>query len=317
MPLSTPIAFFIFNRPHLTEIVFEAIRQVRPKKLLVVADGPRFPEEAEKCEKARAVINRVDWDCEVLTNFSDKNLGCKRRVSSGLDWVFSKVEEAIILEDDCLPDPSFFNFCQVLLERYRHDERVMHISGDNFQDGQIRTEYSYYFSKYSHVWGWASWRRAWQHYDVDIKTWPQYKKLGIISSICDNPYEQKYWSDIFDRLFEDTINTWDYQWLYACWSQNGLSILPNSNLVSNIGFSSDGTHTTSDSPEARLPTTDILQITHPQFIFRNQEADTYTFDYHYGGKSLKESHSILFKAKYKMNSIKNLFKQYFKPIAHG
>ncbi|MEN2383889.1 MAG: hypothetical protein KA716_33360 [Gloeotrichia echinulata DEX184] len=155
MPLSTPIGFFIFNRPDLTAQVFEAIRQTKPHKLLVVADGPRFPEEEEKCLKTREVIKSVDWDCEVLTNFSEINLGCKYRVYSGLDWVFSQVEEAIILEDDCLPTPSFFYFCQTLLQRYRDDERVMHISGNNFQFGQSRTPYSYYFSKYNHIWGWG------------------------------------------------------------------------------------------------------------------------------------------------------------------
>lgn len=191
MSVSTPVAFFIFNRPVLTEIVFEAIAKAKPKKLLVVADGPRFAEEEEKCQKARAaVIDKINWECEVLTNFSDRNQGCKYRVSSGLDWVFSEVEEAIILEDDCLPAPSFFRFCETLLARYRDDERVMTISGDNFQLGNSRTEYSYYFSKYTHIWGWASWRRAWQHYDVDMKSWTDDKKLDIIYSVCEDPLEQ-------------------------------------------------------------------------------------------------------------------------------
>lgn len=277
--LKTPVAFLIFNRPDLTSIVFDAIAQAKPKKLLVVADGPRFPEEAEKCREARAVIERINWDCEVLTNFSEINLGCKHRVSSGLDWIFSQVEEAIILEDDCLPAPSFFYFCQTLLEYYRHDERIMHISGNNFQFGQSRTEYSYYFSKYPHIWGWASWRRAWKYYDVTIKTWSHYKKLEIISSLCEDSYEQKYWNDIFERTYNGTVDTWDYQWVYACWCQTSMSILPNLNLVSNIGFRIDGTHTkSSNAPGARLPTTDIWGIKHPSFIVRHKEADNHTFN---------------------------------------
>ena len=215
MSLSTPVALIIFNRPDLTEIVFEAIRQAKPQKLLVVADGPRSPEEAEKCDRTRAIIDRVDWDCQVLTNFSDTNLGSKYRISSGLDWVFSQVEEAIILEDDCLPSPSFFYFCQELLEKYRDDDRIMHIGGTNIQFGQSRTPYSYYFSKYAQIWGWASWRRAWQNYDVEIANWKEFKSSEIIKSVHTNPYEQRYWFDILERVYKKSLNTcWDYQWNY-------------------------------------------------------------------------------------------------------
>jgi len=280
MSLSTPVALLIFNRPDLTEIVFKAVAQAKPKKLLVVADGPRFPKEIEKCQKARSIIDRVDWNCEVLTNFSEKNLGSPRRCASGLNWIFSEVEEAIVLEDDCLPAPSFFNFCQTLLEHFRHDERVMHISGNNFQFGQSRTKYSYYFSKYSHNWGWASWQRAWKHFDLHIKTWPEFKEAELIKSVCGDHIEQKYWTTLFDRVFNAESLHWDYAWLYTCWSQYGLSILPNTNLVSNIGFRSDATHTISEnSPHARLPISDIWEIKHPSFIIRNQEADSYTFNH--------------------------------------
>jgi len=280
MSLSTPVALLIFNRPDLTEIVFKAVAQAKPKKLLVVADGPRFPEEIEKCQKARSIIDRVDWNCEILTNFSEKNLGSPRRCASGLNWIFSEVEEAIVLEDDCLPAPSFFYFCQTLLERYRHDERVMHISGNNFQFGQSRTKYSYYFSKYCHNWGWASWRRAWKYFNLDIKTWPESNKAGLIKSVCRNHDEQRYWTSIFERVFTAESIHWDYAWNYTCWSQNGLSVLPNSNLVSNIGFRSDATRTTSkNSPHAQLPVTDIWEIEHPPFIITNLEADTFTFNH--------------------------------------
>ncbi len=303
--LITPVAFLIFNRPDLTELVFEAIRKAKPKKLLVVADGPRFPEEAEKCQKARSVIERVDWDCEVLTNFSEKNLGCGRRVSSGLDWVFSEVEEAIILEDDCLPAPSFFYFCQSLLEYYRHDERIMLISGDNFQNGQSRTNYSYYFSKYNDNWGWASWRRAWMYYDFDMKTWPSYKESNLIKSVCENSDEQKFWTDLFDSVFAGSIDTWDYQWTYACFAQNGLTVIPNSNLVSNLGCRSDATHTKiEDSHLALLPITNIWEIKHPPWVERNQEADAYAFEHVFQEKSLRSSDSFLAKVGQKLSSVK-------------
>lgn len=307
MSLITPVALLIFNRPELTEQVFEAIRQAKPKKLLVVADGPRFLEEAEKCNNARAVINKVNWDCEVLTNFSKINLGCKNRVSSGLDWVFSEVEEAIILEDDCLPAPSFFNFCQTLLEYYRYDKRVMHISGDNFQNSRKSNNFSYYFSKYSHVWGWASWRRAWKYYDVGMQTWSELEKISMINSMCESIYEQRYWNNIFENVFNGVIDTWDYQWLYACWSQSGLSILPNSNLVSNIGFGPDATHTKNKSSPSRSSVTDIWDIKHPKFIIRDRKADDYTFDSHYGGNNIKKPFFIL-NAKNTVNYIKSIFK---------
>src|SRR4028118_433764 len=183
--MKTPVVLIIFNRPAQTEKVFEVIRQAKPPKLLVIADGSRAerPGEAEKCAAARAVIDRVDWDCEVFKNYSDVNLGCDPRISSGLNWVFETVEEAIILEDDCVPHPTFFRYCEELLERYRHDARVMNISGQNVLFGRHRTEYSYYFSRYTLCWGWASWRRAWQYFDVDVKLWPEIRDQNLIKNV--------------------------------------------------------------------------------------------------------------------------------------
>jgi hypothetical protein len=288
-PLLTPVAFLIFNRPDLTKQVFDRIAQAKPKKLLVVADGPRFPEEEEKCAQTREIVKKVNWDCEVLTNFSENNLGCRKRVSSGLDWVFSEVEEAIILEDDCLPALSFFSFCQSLLEYYRDDERIMHISGNNYLFDDDTQGYSYMFSRYPHIWGWASWRRAWKYYDVAISTWEQYKKQDILKYIFEDSYEQKYWINIFNSMFNDQIDTWDYQWAYACFMQNGLSILPTSNLISNLGFRTDSRLGITQSPWANLPTSDISKISHPPFVIRNQKLDGHTFDSVYGGIAIKEA----------------------------
>ncbi|MDQ3918838.1 MAG: glycosyltransferase family 2 protein [Acidobacteriota bacterium] len=286
MSLATPVAFIIFNRPELTEEVFGAISAARPAKLLVVADGPRSPQEAERCERARAVVANITWDCEVLTNFADANLGCRRRVSSGLDWVFSQVEEAIILEDDCLPAPSFFGYCEGLLERYREDERVMHVGGDNFQRGRRRADASYYFSRYCHIWGWASWSRAWRHYDVAMRTWPAGREL-IRGSFADEA-EADFWAGIFDRVHAGQIDTWDYQWVYACWSQSGLAVVPEVNLVSNVGFGPDATHTRGESEMSQLPVSDIGELRHPRLVIRNSEADDYSFDHVFGGLELKE-----------------------------
>lgn len=277
--LATPVAFFIFNRPDTTEQVFAAIARARPRKLLVVADGarPDRPGEAEKCAATRAIIGRVDWDCEVLTNYSEVNLGCKRRLASGLDWVFSLAEEAIILEDDCLPDPTFFAYCEALLERYRTDDRITHISGDNFQAGPSRTPYGYYFSRYSHVWGWASWRRAWRHYDVEMALWPEIRDGGWLGDMLGDPKVVAHWTRLFETAHGGRIDTWDYQWMFACWVQGGLAILPRANLISNIGFLPGATHTVHDSRLANLPVHAAQEpLCHPPYVIRDAEADRYT-----------------------------------------
>jgi hypothetical protein len=274
--MNTPVALIIFNRPNTTEKVFETIRQAKPPILLVIADGARSSKlgEAEKCEATRAIIDRVDWECDVRTNYSDVNLGCKKRVSSGLDWVFENVEEAIILEDDCLPSPSFFIFCEEMLQKYREDERIMIVSGCNLQMGNSRTTYSYYFGKCGNIWGWASWRRAWKYYDVNMTTWPDYKD-NIVDSFFDSPREKKYFSAIYDKIYNNKIDTWDIQWGYAIWCQHGLSIVPDVNLISNIGFGEDSTHTKIDNGLSNLPYGILGKIKHPPFVIRNKQADDF------------------------------------------
>lgn len=303
--LKTPVAFFIFNRPDLTETVFESIARVKPKTLFVIADGSRNPEEAILCQKTRAIVKKVDWDCELLTNFSESNLSCPIRLSSGLDWVFSKVEEAIIIEDDCLPNPSFFSFCENLLEFYREDERVMHVGGNNFQNAQSRTTDSYYFSKYTHIWGWATWKRAWEKYDFKMQTWPEFKAAGGLNWICEDKFERLYWQQIFDRCYNEKKFEWDYSWLYTCWTQNGLSIIPDVNLVSNIGFRADATYTRAeDSPFSNLPTQELREIKHPPWILPHREADAFTYDFLFGGKGLKQLHTIPGKLRWRWNNLR-------------
>ncbi|MDH6063302.1 glycosyltransferase family protein [Umezakia ovalisporum] len=308
--LNTPVAFIIFNRPDLAQIVFNAIREAQPKQLFVIADGARFPEEAEKCQQARHIIKQVDWDCKVLTNYADNNLGCRQRVSSGISWVFEQVEEAIILEDDCLPHPSFFPYCETLLDHYRDDKRVMAISGDNFQDGHKRTKYSYYFSKYSHCWGWASWRRAWKHWEFQPEKWIEFRDGGLMKFVCDHPYEEKYWTAIFNTLFlEGKPNSWAYPWAFTCWSQGGLTALPSVNLVSNIGFRVDATHTVGESKLANMLTQDIGEIHHPPFVLCHREADIYTFDYVFGGQGMRDSDTMYGKLRQRVSSIKQRTKR--------
>ena len=276
--LTTPIAFIIFNRSNTTERVFAEIVKAKPPKLLVIADGPREwrEREAEKCAEVRSIISRIDWDCEVLTNFSEVNLGCKQRVSSGLDWVFDQVEEAIILEDDCLPHPTFFRFCQELLEKYRDDQRVGMISGDNFQFGQIRNHDSYYFSNYSSLWGWASWRRAWKHYDVKATLWPKFRDEDWLSGISHSRREKAFWIRSLDKVFSNKIDTWDYQWVLASMARGALSVTPNVNLISNIGFGPDAAHTVEVSRFSNMKIESMnFPLRHPIIFLPDRKADAY------------------------------------------
>lgn len=247
--LTTPIAFLIFNRPDCTAQAFDRIREARPRTLLVVADGPRSdrPDDIANCRAARAVVEHgVDWDCDTFFNYADSNLGCRGRVSSGLDWVFNRVEEAIILEDDCLPHPSFFRFCQELLEFYRNDMRVMMISGHNEQSDLSETNdrKSYFFSTNVHIWAWATWRRAWKFYDVNMRAWPAARDGKWLWDVLTPEQNPSFWQHMLEEVYCGRNDTWDWQWTFACWMQRGLSILPNRNLVLNIGFSPDATHTT-------------------------------------------------------------------------
>jgi hypothetical protein len=277
---ATPIAFIIFNRPDTTQRVFAEIAKLKPAKLLVIADGARQnkPGEDILVKQTRAIIDQVDWPCQIQTNYSDVNLGCKHRVSSGIDWIFSLEPEAIILEDDCLPDPSFFVFCQEMLERYREDTSIGMITGDNFQNGIRRGDGDYYFSKYTHIWGWASWKRAWEKYDVCLTQWPEVKRdrvfwnhLGLHSP------EEHYWKNIFQQVYDGFIDTWDYQWTFTCWVNNMVSIVPNRNLISNIGFGANATHTVGISDYANMRTTPmIFPLSYPSSVHIDKEADQYT-----------------------------------------
>lgn len=278
--LTTPVAFIIFNRPDTASRVLAEIAKVKPPKLLVVGDGPRANRsgEADKVAATRAILEQVDWECEVLTHFSDVNLGCKKRVSSGLDWIFGQVEEAIILEDDCLPELSFFQYCQEMLERYRDDKRIGCISGDNFQFGRSYGNDSYYFSKYVHVWGWASWRDRWQDsYDVTMRHWPRVRDEDRLADMVGNVREATYWKKVFERVYQGQIDTWDYQWVFANWLHGRVSILPSVNLISNIGFDQNATHTTGASELANMSTRPMqFPLVHPAGIFKNMRADDFS-----------------------------------------
>jgi hypothetical protein len=278
--LNTPVAMLIFKRPQTTEKVFEAIRQAKPAKLLVVANtlSKRQDDELDAaCAATRAIIEQVDWECEVLKNYADTYMGCKQRIYSGLDWVFTQVDRAIVLEDDCVPNPTFWQFCDEMLDRYQDDERVVAVTGDNFQLGRKRTPYSYYFSRYTHFWGWASWRRAWQHYDPGMTRWPELRDSGWLTEFLGDADAANWWQETFQRTYDQKVDTWDWQWILSCWLQNGLTVVPNVNLVSNIGFNAGATHTGDGGDWRANMLTESLQfpLQHPPTVSRHEAADRF------------------------------------------
>jgi len=272
--------------------VIDAIRPVAPTLLFVACDGPNptRPGEAEKVAATRAVIeDEIDWPCQIEKLYSDVNQGCSIGPSRAITWFFDHVEEGIILEDDCVPHPDFFPYCTALLERYRHDTRVWCISGNNFQNGQWRGDGSYYFSRYNHCWGWASWRRCWQHYDADLSKWPAVRDSGLLDALFEDPLELNYWSSIWQRLVDTgEPDSWAYSWTFTCLFNGGLTTLPNHNLVSNVGFGEGATHTICPNVLV-LADEGLNDLKPPSFILRNSVADTYTFAQSFGGITTRSS----------------------------
>lgn len=253
--MKTPVALLIFNRPETTFKVFNVIRKIKPQKLFVVADGPRthISDDSERCISTRKIIDSIDWNCQVFKRYSDTNLGCRNCISSGLDWVFGLVDEAIILEDDCLPDVTFFRYCEELLDKYRDDERVMSITGSNLLNEWKTNLQDYHFSYYFNCWGWATWKRAWQYYDVNMKLW---SNSEVQCRVRDVIYDKKMFINRKRELDATSFgknNSWAFQFFFACLAYSGYTITPSKNLVSNIGFIQEATHTfDSYDPRANL-----------------------------------------------------------------
>ena len=295
--LKTAVLFLVFNRPEITSVVFEKIRQAKPIRIYIAGDGPRegYEGDKERVAKTRKIVAKIDWPREVKTLFRDKNLGCKKGVSSAINWFFEYEEQGIILEDDCLPHLDFFTFCEDLLDRYADDERVSVISGNNFQNSKWRGDSSYYFSKYPHIWGWASWRRAWRHYQADIPFWSNWINSNTWLRHTSDKNERKYWQRIFKRIQSGKIDSWAYPWTASVWYKNGLTAIPNVNLVSNIGFGGEATHTQKkNDQESNIPTKPLGKIIHSKIIEVNNEADIYDFEWTFGGRNLRFPRSWIY-----------------------
>lgn len=303
----TAILFLIFNRPDLTEKTFQSICKLKPKKLFIAADGPRTGNEIDKlnCEIVRQyVLSKIDWDCDVQTLFRDINLGCGKAVSSAISWFFTHVEKGIIIEDDCVPNFSFFTFCEQLLERYEYNLKITHISGTNHQFSIPRGSADYYFSSYFNVWGWATWRRAWEIYD--------FKMENLLTILCDHPDSILIPEKMFLDVYYNKIDTWDVQWHYINFKNNNLSVIPNINLIKNIGFNKSATHTIGKIPEYIIYSGlgDFnFPIKHPTEIKRNKKADIFTAMFMY--KKVKPSFFRRFERKISMIIQKKLNKKLF------
>jgi hypothetical protein len=291
-PANTPLLLIAWRRPHTLRQVIDAIRPVAPTRVFVACDGPNpeRPGEVEKVASTRALIDsEIDWPCHIERLYPDVNQGCRLGVSRAISWFFERVEEGIILEDDCVPHPEFFSYCSTLLERYRFDTRLLSICGSNFQLGNKRGTASYYFSIHGDSWGWASWRRAWKHYPQAEKQWFTFRDSGRLDDVFPIIHEREYWQKILDELFiEGRPSSWAYQWWLASWMNNGLHAWPNACLVSNRGFGADGTHTFEDTAFSNPELSPLGELVHPDFVIPCRKADEFAFFHRRDGLAMLE-----------------------------
>ena len=290
-----PILILAWRRPLSLERVIDALR-IHSPPLYVACDGPsdNRPGEAAKVSATREVIRKsIDWPCEVHHLFSDKNLGCRLGVTRAINWFFENVDEGIILEDDCIPHPDFFPYCSRLLNQYRNDMRIWCISGNNFQDYQWHGDGDYFFSQIPMSWGWATWRSRWSHFDSELSKWPLVKQSGFLLSTIQDPVMRSYWSRVWDTLYtSDYPDSWAYRWAFTCVVERGLTAIPKVNLVENIGFDSDATHTFDSSlmRSSQSPGSKFKQD--PSFVASILANDLAIFNIHFNGKWLRFPFSI-------------------------
>jgi len=306
--MNVPVLYLVFNRPDHTRETFKALSKIKPAFLFIAADGPREGNErdVQSCAEVRKIVSDITWPCEVKTLYREKNLGTKYAVSSAIDWFFTNVEEGIILEDDCIPHPDFYSFVAAMLEKYRSMPRIMHINGTNLLKGKrIVKGSSYYFSNFCHPWGWATWKRAWKLNDIAMKDFPEYPKEKLLAALKDDPFVMDYWYNYLSLAYQDKTKSWDYQWFFAFWKSNGLSISPAMNLVTNIGFDENGTNTFSNLNRfSKMKVYPMPKITDPVAMDVSHEADRYA-----SLQRKKEIYpSLWYKIRFKLDLIKKSLK---------
>ena len=278
-PFKTPILFALFKDPETTLKVFDAIRKEKPQKLYISADGPRLdvPGEREECELTRSILSKIDWTCDVKTKFSDVNLGIKKGTSSAISWFFENEDEGIILEHDDLPTRSFFPFCETLLERHRENKRIMHIGGSNLMFGQNCGNGSYYYSRIAQTWGFATWKDRWKLWDGEIKDFPDFRDGNYINNYFFSTFAKEFWNDKFQEIYEGhNSTTWAFPWIFALMIRDAVSITPNVNLVSNIGFNPKAVHSRDLKHKYNnVPRHEMEELIDPPFIIPDVTADEF------------------------------------------
>ncbi|RIK51535.1 hemolytic protein HlpA-like protein [Candidatus Microgenomates bacterium] len=278
MNMQTPVVLFIYKRASNLKAFCKILKNLDIKNIYIVSDGAKSIEYRVRVEKTRRELESlINWSCNVQKNYSDINLGLKERFRTGINWVFEHTDRAIFIEDDCIPDPSFFTYCDELLEKYKDDKRIISITGNNFQPRKNQVKDSYYFSRYPHVWGWATWKRVWDQYDSDIVDWPKLRSSGWLDKLFpDRFFTRKFWTYIFDRLHSEKINTWDYQLTYLSLKNSGFNIVPSVNLVSNVGYGDDATNIKQKNKTIAVPAKKItFPLKHPKNVVYNDRADKY------------------------------------------
>ena len=293
--LNTAILFITYKRLDTTKQVFETIKKAKPQKIYISSNFGKNKEEVKKVIEVRTYLEEnIDWKCKVSKLYRTKYLSAKLSISGAIDWFFENEEQGIILEDDCLPSQSFFWFCENLLHHYADDKKVGAITGNNFQNNKWRGSASYYFSKFAHCWGWATWRRAWHHNDTDLKFWPKWRNSKDWLNYMPDKVERKFWQNNFDRVHAGEIDTWDYPWDASRFRKGFIAATPNVNLVSNIGYGEGATHTISKNSQfSNMPTYELGPMVYLNKVERDLLADQWTFDFHYGGKNLRFPYNFI------------------------
>ena len=310
--MNTPLLLIVWRRSNETKKLIDSLRPIRPQNIYVACDGPKsndYQSDNQVAEVKNVISREIDWDCKIQKRYSAYNQGCKNGVSNAITWFFSNVTEGIILEDDCLPKKEFFTYCSILLERYRNDKRIWCISGNNDnQNGIKRGNKSYFFSRYPEIWGWATWKRCWDEYDSELSSWGTLRKSNTLRDCFDSYKQYNYWRKIWDKLyFFNEPDTWDYQWLYTCMINSGLSCIPNTQLVENIGFSPLATHTKRPTHMIKVvynQSNNFLPIEDPSYILRSKEADNYTEENYFSGYTIFSYISIKTKIYYFIRNLK-------------
>ena len=304
-----PVLLLIYNRPILTKKLLKKLSTIKPKKIFISSDGPKNKLDELLCDKTKKLIKGINWNCSIKKNFLKKNYGCKEAVSRGLNWFFNYNSSGIILEDDCIPNKDFFDFCKKMLTYYKSNKNIGCITGNNFLNNKMKFENNYYFSKYANCWGWATWRRAWRKYDSNVKFWPKFKKLKKWKNNSLSNIERRYWEMIFNKSFNDKIDSWAYCWTLSLWKNNMCTVTPSKNLVKNIGITSSRRIANFSPTVYNVQSINFKKIKFYNKININTEADKYVFDNHFKGKYQLYPWKVLYLLKILLSIVFLIFKK--------